>query len=192
MSETLTHGATLARRFYDEYQTLFATAMAATNVADKCFTVAASEFDEWLVAQSILEQPASAFDSNTIHRRGAVMRRNEIRQRMNSAALKAENFPAYTIGPAKNNNLKVRLIVLYAQEAPEEIAARVRTSTAHHQRVIKNSIRILNKSALVREEDRVAMGAFSRFMIPMLDGFSSGMTAALRGAQHAKRRKRSP
>jgi hypothetical protein len=188
MSETLTHGATLARLFYEEHRAEFAAAMSAPSIDDKCFTISADAFDAWLIARGVLTAPASDFNSNTVERRGVVLLRNEARTRLNSSAIKAEDFPEYTIGPAKNQHLKVRLITLYAQEAPGEITARVRVSTRHHLRVIKNAIKLLNRSQHVRSEDRAAMVAFSRFMSPMLEAFSEGMIAAIKGADQAKHR----
>jgi hypothetical protein len=188
MSETLTHGATLARHFYDEYRNQFVTAFAAASIKDKYFILAADEFDEFLVSHSVIGAAASVFDTDSVERRGITLLRNEARRRINLAALKAENFSAYTIGPAKNGHLKVRLVMLYAQEAPQEIAQRVRASTTHHQRVIRGAIKILDQSAHVRDEDRAAMKAFSRFMAPMLDAFASGMTSAVRDAENTKRR----
>jgi hypothetical protein len=179
MSETLTHGQTLARLFHDEFHDHFQEAVRTEIIKDRYFLLSTKEFDDWLVSHYVIAAPAAEFDSNSLERRGSVMLRNEARRRLNIFALKAEDFPAYIIGPSKNNNLKVRLISLFAQEAPEEIATRVRVSTEHHRRVISGALKTMDRSPDVRSEDRAAMKAFSRFMLPMLEAFSSGMTEAL-------------
>jgi hypothetical protein len=188
MSETLTIGATLARLFYDEHPAEFAAAASASSLEGRHFILSSAAFDDWLVAQGVLIAPATDFNSNSVERRGIVYRRNEARMRLNTYALKAEDFPAFTVGAAKNGRLKVRLLTLYAQEAPKEISDRVRASTRHHKRVIGHAIKLMDRSAHVRVEDRAAMRAFSHLMIPMLEAFSTALIEAMDGAEKARQR----
>lgn len=189
MADILTRGATLAQRFYDDHQDAFAKAIRAVDVAEKFFVLDVRDLDAWLVEQGQLDAPADSYDSNTKERRGVTLLRNTARQRINAAALRSDTFPAYAIGPNKQGKLRVRHIALYAQEAPSEIAHGITVSSRHFQRVVRRAVSVLQKSHDVSDEDRAGMIAFSRFMVPLLEGWSRGMTDAMRNSERARRRK---
>src|SRR5215469_10438428 len=128
----------LAQRFYDDHKVAFDEAALKNSLDDQWFEITLAEFDRWLVAKGLLEEPADVFVSNTIQRYGVVQHRNGARTRINVAARKAADHPAYSISSrAAIGCVRVKLLELYARDAPADIAGGFKTSTAHYLRQVK-------------------------------------------------------
>lgn len=140
------HPSTLAKEFFERHRDQFAAASLEVSVTRQGFYVAQREFDEFLVEHGALDAPADDFNSNSIARRGTVMRRNETRKSMNAAALKAEDYPAFSVSSAKpiiqeNGTaavmMRVKMINHYAVDKPIEIARQLGSSAKHCARQTK-------------------------------------------------------
>src|SRR5215469_14487360 len=119
----------LAQRFYDDHKVAFDEAALKNSLDDQWFEVTLAEFDRWLVAQGLIDEPADVFVSNTIQRYGIVQHRNAARGRINIAARKASDHPAYSISSrVVSGTLRVKLLELYARDAPADIAGGFKTS----------------------------------------------------------------
>jgi len=134
------HPSTLGKEFFELYRELFATASLEVAVTRQGFYIKQREFDDFLVQHGLLDAPVDDFNSNSILRRGAVMRRNEARQSMNTAALKSEDYPAFSVSAAKPVRqedgsaavmMRVKLINHYAVDRPIELARQLGTSAKH-------------------------------------------------------------
>jgi hypothetical protein len=133
MSEATTrvHPTTLARAFFDRYRHKFSGAAIETVISKQGFHILQKEWDEFLVEQGVLEAAPEDYNSNSTMRRGSVMRRNEIRNSINAAAIKADDHPAFAVSAAKAMSLdnggagmamRVKLISHYMADRPIEIA----------------------------------------------------------------------
>ena len=163
----------LAQQFYDDHQASFDEAAAKNMLDEQWFEMPLSEFDRWLVAQGLLDEPADVFVSNTVQRYGVVQHRNQVRGRINIAARKASDHPAYSIGSRPNSSqLRVKLVELYARDAPADIAGGFRASTAHYLRQVKRIVKLANSSEAVSDTVRQRVNLCASVMEPLLSAFT--------------------
>lgn len=168
------HSISLAQQFYDDHKGSFEEAAARNSLDEQWFDLALAEFDRWLVVQNIIEQPADAFDSNSTQRYGVVQHRNGARNKINVAARKATGHPAYSIssGRAAAGVLRVKLLELYARDAPGDIAGGFRTSSAHYLRQVKRIVKLANSSDAVSDTVRQRVNLCASVMEPLLSAFT--------------------
>jgi hypothetical protein len=163
----------LAKLFYEDHRQMFSDAMLQEDVEQQSFYIPGADFDGWLVKVGALEAAADDYESNTVERYGVVAHRNSHRRRMNAFALKAEDYPAYTIGAAdKQGRLRVRLVDLYTRDEPAEIARRFRVSTTHYKRQVGKIEKLANQSQLVSSAVRNSVTFYAGFMVPLLEAFA--------------------
>jgi hypothetical protein len=163
----------LARSFYHDHKASFEEATGKNLLDEQWFEMPLTEFDRWLVAQSLLEEPADVFDSNTVQRYGVVQHRNQARSRINAAARKATDHPAYSIGSRPNSSLlRVKLVELYARDAPADIAGGFRASSAHYLRQVKRIVKLANSSDAVSDTVRQRVNLCASVMEPLLSAFT--------------------
>lgn len=176
----------LAQQFYDDHQTSFDEAALRNSLDDQWFDMAIAEFDRWLVARGIIEHPADAFNSNTVQRYGVVQHRNSARGKINLAARKATDHPAYSISSrAAAGILRVKLLELYARDAPADIAGGFQTSTAHYLRQVKRMVKLAQTSAAVSDPVRQRVMLCASVMEPLLSAFTwAGMNMRNEIRQH--------
>ena len=166
------HSITLAQRFYDDHRTLFDEASLTNSLDEMWFDMALADFDRWLVTQEVLAEPADAFDSNSVQRYGVVQHRNGARGRINAAARKATNHPAYSIGSRASGEIRIKLVELYARDAPADIAGGVQTTMAHFHRAVGRITRLANTSGAVSDVTRQQVNLCASVMEPLLSAFT--------------------
>jgi hypothetical protein len=167
------HSINLALQFYEDHRDAFEEAALKNSLDEQWFDLPLVDFDRWLVMQNVLEQPADAYDSNTVQRYGVVQHRNGARGRINLAARKATEHPAYSIGGhASRGALKVKLVELYARDAPADIAGGFRTSTSHYLRQVKRIVKLANSSDSVSDAVRQRVNLCASVMEPLLSAFT--------------------
>lgn len=171
------HPITLAEAFFKQFQNDFATAALETAISKQGFYIEPRAFDEFLFGRGELDALPDDFNSNSFQRRGAVMRRNEIRSRINAAALKAQAHPAFHISAARLVRLddgsealrvRVKLINHYAVDKPVEIARSLGQSARHCQRMMKRVTKLADRSSAVSAAVRDYL-AISTMAEPMLE-----------------------
>ena len=167
------HSINLALQFYEDHKTSFEDAATKNSLDEQSFDLPLAEFDRWLVTQNIIDQPADAFDSNTVLRYGVVQHRNGARHRINVAARKATDHPAYSIASrAASGALRVKLVELYARDAPADIAGGFRASTSHYLRQVKRIVKLANSSDSVSDAVRQRVNLCASVMEPLLSAFT--------------------
>ena len=175
----------LAQKFYDDHKPEFEEAALRNSLDERWFDVAIEEFDRWLVTQDIIEHPADAFHSNTVQRYGVVQHRNGARIRINKAARKATDHPAYSISSRMPDGLRVKLVELYARDAPADIAGGFQTSTAHYLRQVKRIVKLAQTSDAVSDTVRQRVLLCASVMEPLLSAFTwAGMNMRNEIKQH--------
>jgi hypothetical protein len=168
------HSVTLAKLFYEQHPQQFRDAMLQDDVDEQAFHLTIAEFDGWLVSVGVMETTADEHASDSIERYGVVNRRNQARLGMSRAAVRAEDHPAYTIGPVgtQGAGVKIRLVDLYTRDEPAEIAKRFRISTRHYQRQVRRILRLAESSSVVSETVRMNVSFYAGFMVPLLEAFA--------------------
>jgi hypothetical protein len=163
----------LAQQFYEDHKAFFEEAAEKNELDQQWFEITSGEFDRWLVRQGLLDEPADVFHSNTVQRYGVVQHRNSSRGKINIAARKATDHPAYSIKtrPAANT-MRVKLLELYARDAPADIAGGFRTSTAHYLRQVKRIVKLANSSESVSDTVRQRVNLCASVMEPLLSAFT--------------------
>jgi hypothetical protein len=163
----------LAKAFYDDHRAAFDEAATKNLLDEQWFDISPAAFDRWLVAQAILDEPADAFDSTSVQRYGVVQHRNAARTKINVAARKASDHPAYSISSrAASNALRVKLVELYARDAPGDIAGGFRASTSHYLRQVKRIVKLANSSEAVSDTVRQRVNLCASVMEPLLSAFT--------------------
>jgi hypothetical protein len=180
------HSITLAQQFYEDHKALFDETALKNSLDEQWFEMALGDFDRWLVTQSVLVEPADAYDSSTVQRYGVVQHRNGARVRINKAARKAVDHPAYSISSrAASGILRVKLVELYARDAPADIASGFQTSSAHYLRQVKRIVRLAQESAAVSDMVRQRVVLCASVMEPLLSAFTwAGMNMKNEIRQH--------
>lgn len=176
----------LARQFYDDHQPSFDEAAAKNELDEQWFEMPLAEFDRWLVAQGLLDEPADVFVSSTVQRYGVVQHRNSARVKLNTAARKATDHPAYSISSrAAAGRLRVKLVELYARDAPADIAGGFQASSAHYLRQVKRIVKLAQSSDAVSDTVRQRVILCASVMEPLLSAFTwAGMNMRNEIRQH--------
>lgn len=177
----------LAQQFYEDHKASFDEAGLKNALDEQWFEMPIADFDRWLVAQDIIEHPADAFHSNTVQRYGVVQHRNGARGRINIAARKATDHPAYSISSRikEQGSLRVKLLELYARDAPADIAGGFQTSTAHYLRQVKRIVKLAKTSDAVSDTVRQRVLLCASVMEPLLSAFTwAGMNMRNEIKQH--------
>ena len=68
--------------------------------------------------------------------------------------------------------LKVKLVELYARDAPADIAGGFRSSTSHYLRQVKRIVKLANSSAAVSDTVRQRVNLCASVMEPLLSAFT--------------------
>jgi hypothetical protein len=192
------HPATLAEDFFKRFRDDFAGAAMETVISKQGFHVLPKDFDEFLVDHGVLEVVPDEYNSNSIPRRGAVMKRNEMRNRVNAAALKAEHHPAFHIGPARPVKLdngsvaarmRIKLINHYAADKPIEIAHSLGLSARHCQRMMKRVTKLADRSAAVSAavRDYLSVSTMAEPMLEAVEKVAQRLERELRRSELIKR-----
>lgn len=163
----------LAKQFYEDHRTAFDEAAAKNALDEQWFEMRQADFDRWLVVQGLIDEPADVFVSNTVQRYGVVQHRNSARARINGAARKATDHPAYSISSRpQSSQLRIKLVELYARDAPADIAGGFRASTAHYLRSVKRIVKLANTSDAVSDTVRQRVNLCASVMEPLLSAFT--------------------
>jgi hypothetical protein len=171
--QNATNSIDLAHQFYDDHKEKFEEAATRNDLSDQYFDMLMVEFDRWLVVQGVLEDTAERFDSSSVQRYGVVSHRNQARARINRAARKATDHPAYSISTrSTGNQLRIKLVELYTHDAPADIAGGFRTSTAHYLRQVRRNVKLANTSSAVSDAVRQKVNLCASVMEPLLAAFS--------------------
>jgi hypothetical protein len=190
--------AQLAEAFFQQHRTEFGAAALEVAVSKQGFYIEPAAFDGFLVTWGVLDAMPEEFNTNSISRRGAVMRRNEVRASINAAALRAETHPAFHIGAARAvrledgaaaMRLRVKLINHYAIDKPAEIARSLGVAAKHCQRMMRRVARLAASntaiSAIVR--DHLALAAIADPMLEAVEKMALRLERELHRSEIAKR-----
>lgn len=192
-----THPATMARAFFEQHRDQFATAALETAINRQGFYVTPRVFDEFLVEMGVLEMLPEDYNSNSVPRRGSVMRRNEARAAINRAALKAEDHPPFHIGSARSvlldegtgMRMRVKLINHYAADRPVEVVQRMGLSARHCQRAMRQVNRLAGRSTAISAtvRDYLTVATLAEPMLEAVEKMAQRLERELRRSEIIKR-----
>lgn len=192
------HPVTLAEAFFKQFQDQFATASMEAAVSRQGFYVNPKDFDQFLVSHGVLDAMPDDYNSNSIPRRGAVMRRNEIRSRINAAALKADRHPPFHISAARTVRLedrteamrmRVKLINHYAADKPVEIARSLGLSARHCSRAMRRVTRLADRTTTINAavRDYLILSTMAEPMLEAVEKVAQRLERELKRTEVMKR-----
>jgi hypothetical protein len=124
----------MAMAFVDYHKSEFKKALAQTKAAERGFIYAAREFDNWAVAEGLMNQALEDVPKgNKVLRDGVLQQRHKLKNRLNRYTKMWGGQPSRFVIAATNGLWRVELIESFLVQQPKESSYNIRQAISREQ-----------------------------------------------------------